>query len=54
MADLVMFTYRDEYYNAETNDKNIMECIIGKQRNGETGIIKTAWIPRIQKVSDIY
>lgn len=53
-ADIVMFTYRDEYYNPESNEKNIMECIIAKQRNGETGTVKTAWIPRIQKVSDIY
>lgn len=52
-ADLVMFTYRDEYYNAETEEKGIMEIIIGKQRNGPTGTVKVAWLPQYQKVSDI-
>ncbi|MBC2425552.1 replicative DNA helicase, partial [Clostridium beijerinckii] len=39
-ADLVMFLYRDEYYNKETEDKNVAECIIAKQRNGPTGTVK--------------
>ncbi len=39
-ADLVMFIYRDEIYNAETPDKNVAEIIIGKNRHGATGTIK--------------
>lgn len=42
-ADIVMFLYRDEYYNTDTDDKNIAECIIAKHRNGEVGKIKLWW-----------
>lgn len=52
-ADIVMFTYRDEYYNAETEEKGIMEIIVGKQRNGPTGTEKVAWIPQYQKICDL-
>jgi replicative DNA helicase len=38
-ADCVMFLYRDEYYNPDTEDKNILEVIIAKQRNGPTGTV---------------
>ena len=48
-ADLVMFLYRDEYYNKETEDKNIAECIIAKQRNGPTGTVKLAWLGQFSK-----
>lgn len=48
-ADLVMFLYRDEYYNAETEDKNVAECIIAKQRNGPTGTVKLAWLGQFSK-----
>ncbi|HEY5562221.1 MAG TPA: replicative DNA helicase [Clostridiaceae bacterium] len=48
-ADLVMFLYRDEYYNEDTEDKNIAECIIAKQRNGPTGNIKLAWLGQYSK-----
>ena len=43
-ADIVMFLYRDEAYNEETEDKNVCECIIAKNRSGETGTVKLTWI----------
>lgn len=52
-ADNIHFTYRDEYYNKETEEKGIMEVITGKQRNGETGITKISWIGEYQKVADL-
>lgn len=52
-ADIVMFLYRDEYYNKETEDKGIGELIIAKQRNGETGTIKLAWLGQYTKFATI-
>ncbi len=48
-ADVIMFLYRDDYYNPETEEKNIAEVIIAKQRNGPTGTIKLAWQPKYTK-----
>lgn len=48
-ADVVMFLYRDEYYNKETDEKNVAECIIAKQRNGPTGTVKLAWLGQYSK-----
>lgn len=52
-ADTVMFLYRDEYYNRYTKEPGIMECIIGKHRNGRIGTIKLRYDERFQKVSDL-
>ncbi len=42
-CDIVMFLYRDEYYNPDTEDKNMAECIIAKHRNGKPDTIKLGW-----------
>jgi replicative DNA helicase len=52
-ADVVMFLYRDEYYDKETEDKNIAECIISKQRNGPVGTIKLAWLGQFSKFGNL-
>ena len=52
-SDVIIFCYRDEYYNAETEEKNIMEMIIGKNRNGAPGVVKTAWVPQYQRISNL-
>lgn len=52
-ADLVMFLYRDEYYNKETEDKNIGEVIIAKQRNGPVGTVKLAWLGQFSKYAPL-
>ena len=52
-ADIVMFLYRDEYYNKETEDKNIAECIIAKQRNGPTGTVKLLWLGQYSKFENL-
>ena len=51
-ADCVMFLYRDEYYNENTPDKGVAECIVSKNRHGETGTVKLQWIPQYQLFSD--
>lgn len=51
-ADVVIGLYRDEYYDPETIDKNIIESIILKNRNGEIGTIKMLWIPKYQKIGE--
>ncbi|WP_315071867.1 replicative DNA helicase [uncultured Clostridium sp.] len=52
-ADVVMFLYRDEYYNKETEDKNIGECIMAKQRNGPVGTVKLAWLGQYSKFGNL-
>ena len=47
-ADCVMFLYRDEYYNENTEDKGLAECIVGKNRHGETGTVKLQWFGQFQ------
>ena len=52
-ASIILFCYRDEYYNTETEEKNVMEIIVGKNRTGTTGTIKVAWIPQYQRISNL-
>lgn len=51
-ADVVMFLYRDDYYNKETEKKNIAEVIIAKQRNGPIGTTELVWIPELTKFAN--
>ena len=51
-ADVVMFLYRDDYYNHETDKKNIAEVIIAKQRNGPIGTTELVWIPDLTKFAN--
>ena len=51
-ADIVMILYRDEYYNPDTEKKNIGEVIVAKNRHGETGTVELVWFGGIQKFAD--
>ena len=51
-ADSVMFLYRDEYYNENTEDKGLAECIVSKNRHGETGTVKMQWFGPYQTFTD--
>ena len=44
-ADIVMFLYRDDYYTADTEKRNVAECIVAKNRHGETGKVELRWMP---------
>jgi replicative DNA helicase len=52
-ADVVMFIYRDDYYNKDTELKNVAEIIIAKQRNGAIGTINLAWLPDYTKFANL-
>ena len=52
-ADVVMFLYRDDYYNKDTEQKGIAEIIIAKQRNGPIGTVKMAWLPEQTRFADL-
>lgn len=52
-ADVVMFIYRDDYYNKDTDRKNISEIIIAKQRNGPIGTVELVWLPDFTKFGNL-
>lgn len=52
-ADVVMFIYRDEYYNHDSDKKGIAEIIIAKQRNGPIGTVELAWLPEYQRFMNL-
>ncbi len=52
-ADIVMFLYRDDYYNEDSPEKNVAEVIIAKQRAGSTGTVKLAWIGNYTKFANL-
>ncbi len=52
-ADVVMFIYRDDYYNKDSDNKNIAEIIIAKQRNGPIGTVNLVWLPMYTKFANM-
>ena len=52
-ADVVMFIYRDDYYNKDSEDKGIAEIIIARQRNGPIGTVNLVWLPDYTKFANI-
>lgn len=52
-ADVVMFIYRDDYYNKDSDRKGVSEIIIAKQRNGPIGTVDLAWLPEYTKFANL-
>ena len=52
-ADIVMFIYREDYYNPETENKNVAEIILAKHRGGSTGTVNLAWLPNYTKFANL-
>lgn len=52
-ADVVMFIYRDDYYNKDTQEMGVAEINIAKQRNGPIGMVKLAWLPDYTKFANL-
>lgn len=52
-ADIVMFLYRDDYYNEDSEKKNIAEIIIAKHRSGSTGTVELLWLGNYTKFANI-
>ena len=52
-ADVVMFLYRDDYYNKDTDKKNIADVIIANQRNGPIGTVELVWLPNYTKFANM-
>jgi len=52
-ADIVIFLYRDDYYNQDSEKKNVAEVILAKHRGGSTGTVEMAWLPSYTKFADL-
>ncbi len=52
-ADVILFIYRDEYYNEDSQDKGVAELIVGKQRNGEVGTSKAAFLGHFTRFENL-
>ncbi len=52
-ADVIMFLYRDEYYNKDSENKGIAEINIAKQRNGPIGTVNLAWLPHLTRFANL-
>ena len=52
-ADIVIFLYRDDYYNPDTEKKNVAEVILAKHRGGSTGTVDLAWLPSYTKFANL-
>ncbi len=52
-ADVVMFIYRDDYYNEDTDKKGISEIIVAKQRNGPIGTVELVWMPEYTRFANM-
>ncbi|MCC8122651.1 MAG: replicative DNA helicase [Oscillospiraceae bacterium] len=52
-ADIVMFLYREDYYNESSENHNLAECIVAKNRHGETGKVELQWLPEYTTFSSI-
>ena len=52
-ADVIMFLHREEYYDPNTEDKNIAEVIVAKQRNGPLGTVKLAWLGQYTRFASL-
>ena len=52
-ADVIMFLYRDDYYNKDTDRPNVAEVIIAKQRNGPIGTVELLWLPNYTKFANM-
>ena len=52
-ADIVIFLYRDDYYNEDSEKKNVAEVILAKHRGGSTGTVELAWLPNYTKFANL-